>query len=115
MTFAGILLLSHQILFNRKNIKIAWDHIISLSLLGVLAIYVTNIAEIWGIQYMASAKACLIYSLSPFLASLVAYLVLKETLTKKKWLGLLVGFIGLIPILFAHTSPTDLAKNLFLI
>ena len=84
-------------------------------MLGLVSIYITNIAEIWGIQYMSSAKACLIYSLSPFIAALFAYLVLKEKLNRKKWLGLCVGFVGLTPILFTHSSSTDLVKDLLFI
>lgn len=113
MTLAGILLLVHQFVFNREAYKIKAAHILPLLMLGLVSIYITNIAEIWGIQYMSSAKACLIYSLSPFIAALFAYLMLKETLTAKKWLGLCVGFVGLTPILFVNSSSSELAKDLF--
>ncbi len=103
-TFAGILLLIQQFIFNRKAFQIKTAHILTLALLGILSVYITNIAEIWGIQHMVSAKACLIYSLSPFLAAFVAYLVLKETLSAKKWIGLCVGFMGLIPIFMTQSS-----------
>ncbi len=112
MTFAGLLLLTHQFLFNRANFKIKGAHILPLIMLGLVSIYITNIAEIWGMQYMSSAKACLIYSLSPFIAALFAYWMLKETLTAKKWIGLCVGFIGLTPILFTHSSSAEFAKDL---
>lgn len=114
MFLAGILLLSHQFLFNRSNWKIHWNHLIPLVLLGFVSIYVTNIAEIWGIQYMSSAKACLMYSLSPFVAALLAYFILKERMSAKKWMGLTVGFIGLMPILFVSTNSSELSKDLFL-
>jgi len=115
MTFAGILLLGHQFIFNRAAFKIKLRHLLPLLMLGLVSIYITNIAEIWGIQYMSSAKACLIYSLSPFVAALFAYWILKERLSLKKWVGLLVGFIGLTPILFVHSSSAELAKTLFLV
>lgn len=103
MFLAGILLMGHQFIFNRKNICFKASHIVPLFLLGFLNIYLTNIAEIWGLQHMVSAKACLIYSISPFLAALVAYFVLKETLNARKWLGLCIGIIGLIPIFMTHS------------
>lgn len=115
MTFAGILLLTHQFIFNRKAFQIQSAHVIPLVLLGLISIYVTNIAEIWGIQFMSSAKACLIYSLSPFIAALFAFWILKERLTSKKWLGLCIGFVGLTPILFVGSSSSDLAKDLFIV
>ena len=64
----------------------------------------TNAAEIWTISFSESSKMCLIYSLSPFLSALVAYVVLKEVLTKWQWLGLCIGFLGLIPITFKRTA-----------
>jgi drug/metabolite transporter (DMT)-like permease len=112
MTLAGILLLLHQFFFNRNAFKIKSAHIFPLMMLGLVSIYITNIAEIWGIQFMSSAKACLIYSLSPFIAALVAYWILKERLTPKKWIGLCIGFVGLTPILFTHSTSTELAKDL---
>ncbi|MFI4938176.1 MAG: DMT family transporter [Candidatus Berkiellales bacterium] len=115
MTLAGILLLCHQFYFNRPAFKIKMEHVIPLIMLGLVSIYITNIAEIWGIQFMSSAKACLIYSLSPFIAALIAYLMLKEKLTIKKWLGLCIGFIGLTPILFTQSSTAELAKDLLFI
>lgn len=116
MTFAGLLLLGHQFIFNRQaysNIKAS--HLIPLVMLGLVSIYITNIAEIWGLQFMSSAKACLIYSLSPFVAALFAYWVLKEKLNLKKWLGLLIGFIGLTPILFTQSASSDLVKDLLFV
>lgn len=112
MTAAGLLLLAHQWFFNRKMFgSFQWPHVLPVFTLGLVSIYITNIAEIWGMQYMSSAKACLIYSLSPFVAALFAYWMLQETLTWKKWIGLCIGFIGLGPILLTHTP----AKELFLI
>jgi drug/metabolite transporter (DMT)-like permease len=104
MLFAGLLLVGHQLIWNRKQFNFKLSHLLPLTLLGFLAIYVTNITEIWGLQYVDSSKACLIYSLSPFLSALVAYLVLKETLNSKKWLGLIIGFAGLIPIFMTQTQ-----------
>lgn len=115
MAFAGIILLAHQYFFNRKSFRIKSEHVVPLLLLAFISIYVTNISEIWGIQFMSSAKACLIYSLSPFIAALFAFWLLKETLTSKKWLGLCIGFVGLTPILFVGTQASSLAKDLFFV
>jgi drug/metabolite transporter (DMT)-like permease len=112
MTFAGVLLLLQQILFNRKHLHFKILHIGALALLGLFGIYLTNVAEIWGLQHMSSAKACLIYSLSPFIAALVAYLMLGETLNTKKWLGMGIGFLGLIPIFMARSQSEALVGEI---
>jgi drug/metabolite transporter (DMT)-like permease len=111
MLFAGLLLLAHQFIYNRKAFQLKLAHIQSLLLLSFFCIYVTNVAEIWGIQHMVSSKSCLIYSLSPFLAALVAYLVLNEKLSKKKWIALLIGFTGLIPIFMTQSASEAGSKE----
>lgn len=103
MSLAGILLVSWSF-FTKQITPIKLNHIKHLILLTFLNIYITNICEIWGIKYMGAAKPCLMYSLSPFLAAVVAFIILKETLSPRKWLGLAIGFIGILPILFLHTQ-----------
>ncbi len=135
MAFAGLLLLAHQCLSHWFALRFAqqsaphpehqadasmplslgktpttrWSlsHLFYLFLLAFLMIYLCNVSEIWGLQHMASAKACLIYSLSPFLSAAMAFIILKERLGPKKWLGLCVGFMGLIPI-FVAQAPNEL-------
>lgn len=104
MLFSGIILLTYLFITNRTAFKVNTKHLGTFLLLALFAVYLTNICEIWGIKHMVSSKACLLYSLSPFLAALVAFFVLGETLSKQKWLGMFIGFFGLIPIHFAQTS-----------
>jgi drug/metabolite transporter (DMT)-like permease len=104
MLFAGTILLTYLFITNKESLKVSAKHLTTFVLLALFAVYLTNICEIWGIKHMISSKACLLYSLSPFLAALVAFMVLGERLSKQKWLGMLIGFFGLIPIHFAQTS-----------
>lgn len=110
MLFAGMLLVSYQWLTGRHQIKLPAKAIKGIVLLGLANIYLTNIFEIWGLSHMVSSKACLLYSLSPFLAALVAFIVLKEKLNPRKWAGMLIGFFGLWPILYTQTG-TELSSG----
>lgn len=106
MAFSGLLLLIYSFYkFNIvkivKSIKVT--HIKFFIYLSVFNIYLTNVFEIWGLNNMSSAKACMIYSLSPFITAIVAFFILKELLTKKKIFGLMLGFLGLVPMLFLKT------------
>lgn len=112
MFFAGLILLLHQFIWNRKQFTFKISQLKPLLLLGLLNIYLTNVAEIWGMQHMTSSKACLIYSLTPFLGALVAYIVLRETLDSKKWMGLLIGFVGLVPIVMSQSPSEKLAGEI---
>lgn len=115
MLFAGLLLIAYQYIFRRHRFKVGLVHLLPLFVLGLVSIYITNIAEIWGLQYMSSSKACLIYSLSPFVAALFAYFLLKERLSTKKWIGLLVGFIGIMPLLLIDSALDGLSKEIFVL
>lgn len=81
--------------------------------LGFINIYLTNVFEFWGLQYLTSFKTCFIYSLSPFVAALFSYLLFNETLTKRKWWGLAIGFLGFIPVLMSQSTQEDAAGTLW--
>lgn len=114
MLMAGAVLLGYMAIKHRPALaKIRVEHITGVGLLALSNIYLTNIFEIWAIQHMVSSKACLIYSLSPFVSALVAFLVLKETMSRKKIIGMAVGFLGLLPMLFAQ-STEELSAGKFM-
>lgn len=113
MACVGLLLVAHQWFFNRAAFKIKKSHLKTVFLLGFFSLYVTNTAEIWSLKHMHSAKVCLIYSLSPFASAVIAYWLLKEHISQKKALGLLIGFLGLIPIFMLHTG-TEVSAGEFL-
>lgn len=113
MMLAGMILLAYQFFIKKENFlfdRITW---IRLILLALFNIYLTNIFEFWGLKYLTSFKTCFIYSLSPFLSALFSYFLFVEKLTKRKWLGLFIGFTGFIPILLHHTSYEEETGNLF--
>lgn len=77
--------------------KQAWCLILLFSFIGC---YLTNVCEFLGMQGLSSAKACFIYGLSPFMSALFSYFQLKETVTIKKIVGMLLGLVGYIAFLF---------------
>ncbi len=113
MLLAGIILLSYQIFVKKQSLAFdrkTWGR---LFLLAVFNIYLTNVFEFWGLRYLTSFKTCFIYSLSPFLSALFSYFLFSEKLTGKKWMGLLVGFLGFMPILVSQTSSEEQTGHLF--
>ena len=112
MTVAGLIMLLITY-WKRDTVlrlsKSAWKKI---ALLALLNIYLTNVFEFWGLQYLTSFKACFIYSLSPFASSLFSYLLLNEKLSSKKWAGLLIGFVSFVPVLLSQTSFEEAAGQL---
>lgn len=107
MIWAGILLIGYHRIKYPQGIQ--WNRrvIINLVSLAVLNIYITNVFEFWGLQYLSAGKACFIYNLAPFASALVSYFFFHEIMTVKKWLGLIIGFMGFIPVLL-HSTPAEL-------
>jgi len=107
MFVAGFLLLVYQFIREPKSFAVKRAHFLPLFLLAFFNIYLTNVCEVWGLKYLTSAKTCFIYSLSPFLSTLLAYFMFSEKLSSRKWLGLIIGFLGFIPILVHHTASEE--------
>ncbi len=77
-------------------------------------VYASFILEFWSLQYVTSAKASFMYNLSPFITALLAALFLHERLTKRKFVGLIVGFVGTLPILVAGIPYAEVEAGKFL-
>jgi len=60
-------------------------------------VYIT--AECWSLQYLSNAKAYGLYLFSPFISALFGYFVFGEKFTKNKYVGLLLGIIGCLPLI----------------
>lgn len=58
-----------------------------------------------GMQYIDGITACFILATAPFITALILYLRDKEILTMQKCVGLLLGFIALIPIILTQHEP----------
>ena len=113
MFMAGIFMLGYLVLFKREEFTFRPGHFGRIFRLALFNIYLTNVFEFWGLKYLTSFKTCFIYSLSPFFSALLSYWMFSDKMSKKKWLGLLIGFIGFLPILLNETSTEEQSGQLF--
>ncbi len=60
---------------------------------------ISAIGFAWGMQFVDPVKACFVFVLAPFITALLLYWIDQEKLSVKKMYGLLIGFLGVIPIL----------------
>jgi len=114
MMLAAIFMLGFHFFVQKKPISIkkgSWKKLLGLALFNI---YLTNVFEFWGLQYLTSFKTCFIYSLSPFLSALLSYFIFSEVMNTKKWTGLIVGFLGFLPILLSKTSQEEMAGDLWI-
>lgn len=108
MLLAGVLLLGFMAIKNRKAFKPIFKQFFSIALLSLFSIYLTNAFEFWSLQHMTAAKTCFIYSLSPFFAALFSYLHFGEKMNPRKWLGMGIGFAGILPVLAIQKGSSEL-------
>jgi drug/metabolite transporter (DMT)-like permease len=113
MLLAGSLILIYQYLYNRQSLTVEKKDIKPLFMLTFFNVYLTNVLEFWGLQYLVSAKACFLYSLSPFVAALFSYFMFNEMMTYKKWAALILGFLGFFPILLNESATERLVGGLW--
>lgn len=112
MILAGLLLLAYQYCFHRKQFIIKQAHLWPIFIVALTGVYLTNALEFWGLQFMEAGKACFIYSFSPIATALLSYFWFSEKITFKKWVGLMIGILGFIPVLSAHSNGEDLSGSI---
>lgn len=71
--------------------------------------YTAYIFRFWGLQHLTSSKTALLFNSSPFFTAMYSYIFFNEKMTIKQWIGLVIGFLGLIPILLT----TSLAEQVY--
>lgn len=111
MFLAGGLMLGYVGLKYPKSLIFYKQDWLLLFLIAFFNVFITNAFEFWGLQYMSAGKTCLIYSLSPFAAALIAYFFGTEKMPWKKWLGLFVGTLSFCPMMLGPWLDGQLGGN----
>jgi len=109
MTFAGLILFAYLLLRKRGDIRaLGRREWLSLAVLGFFSVYASCVLEFKGLKHLTAAKTCFIYSLSPFFTIFFSYLHFGEKMTRMKWIGMLIGFLGIFPVLMVQTGSEEL-------
>jgi len=109
MLLSGSMLISY-LLFRKKIPTVSKKGWVSLLILALFSIYLTNILEFWSLSHLSAAKTCFIYGLSPFMTALLSYIHFQEKMTKLKWIGLTLGCFGFIPVIMQKTGTEGLLQ-----
>jgi drug/metabolite transporter (DMT)-like permease len=108
MVLAGFIIVTFLFFRKKKDLKITKKQIVPILLLAILSMYLTNALEFFGLQHLSAAKTCFIYSLTPFFAAFFSYLHFKEKMNLKKWIGMIIGFFGIVPVLYIQSGSENL-------
>lgn len=112
MVLAGILLLGYLYFCKRSSLHVrSLDYSLFAQII-IFHIYGAYIFEFWGLQYVTSSKACLLYNLAPFITALLCYFLFKERLTRLQIVALIIGFLGMLPLLISHAQLEDIVGGI---
>ena len=106
MIFAGFVLFIINVI-RKKNLFLMGRTMWLYNAQIIFAIYGKYMLRYWGLAYMPALKMAFLLNIAPFITALMAYFALNDRLSGKQWIGLTVGFIGMIPIL-TTTSKAEL-------
>jgi drug/metabolite transporter (DMT)-like permease len=95
MAIAALLMLGWLALRHPQRLRLSKSMVTMVLLSGGLNFFVTNVFEFLGLSQLPSWKTCFIYNFSPFISALLSYLVMGERLNARKWVGLLIGCLGI--------------------
>ncbi|MCI5052691.1 MAG: DMT family transporter [Simkaniaceae bacterium] len=110
MGLAGIILIGYLLIRKRQSLRLKGREWISIFILALTSIYLTNVFEYYGLKHLSAAKTCFIYSLTPFFSALLSYIHFKERMTPIKWLGMGIGICGMLPVFQMQTGSESLLQ-----
>lgn len=105
-TIAGVFLIGLEALRSKGKIfkQNLRPHLGLIIGIAIFSVFLTNGLEFWGLQYLKSGDTCLFYSMCPFFSAIIAYFMLGEKMTSKKYIGLGIGLVGFV-MLIMSTQP----------
>ena len=106
MIISGTLLLAYLACFTKEKLTIAKKHVGWFLGIIVFHIYFAFVLEYICYDYLPASYVALVYNISPFITALFAYLCLSERITKKQWLGILIGVGAMLPFALLQGAPT---------
>lgn len=115
MFIAGSVLLIYQYFWVGVRRKISPSHFFLYAQIIILGIYAAYGLRFWGLKYLSSSKTAFLYNASPFFSAIYSYIFFDEHMSRRQWLGLIIGFLGLIPILISTSGSEQQVGELFLI
>lgn len=112
ISIAGLLLLAYQLLCVRKKVTFCRKNLIMYGQAIFFGAYITYILRFWGLSQISSIKTAFLFNTSPFFTALYAYVMEKERLSHMQWIGLCLGFVGILPILLTTCTHENLFGEL---
>jgi len=106
MLIAGSILLVYEFWRTSAKFDLKSKDFLTFAQIIFFGMYATYALRLYALKVLPVWKVSFFYNLSPFLTAFYAYLLFSQKLSMKQWIGLIVGFLGMIPILIS-SSPAE--------
>jgi drug/metabolite transporter (DMT)-like permease len=105
MLFSGLILTFY---YRRKSHRLSFAYfkhdMVTLLGISLLTMLVPALFKAYALKNMLSSKAAFLASLDPFVTAIYAYCFWSERLTKKKVIGIILGFTGTFILLLSSSA-----------
>ncbi len=112
MSIAGSLLLGYLYCCKPQLLRVKRKDVGLFARIIIFHIFFAYILEFWALQYVTSFKTSLLYNVSPFITALLSYSFFAHRLTWMQLIGLIIGFIGFMPMLLTHIPVEEIAGHI---
>ena len=113
MFISGIILLAYQYFYAREQFTFKREHIKLYAQIIVFGILISYFLRFWALEYISASKLMFLYNLAPFISAIYSYFAFSEIITRMQWVGMSVGFLGLIPILMTSSAQESSLGEFF--
>lgn len=79
--------------------RLTRQQLIATFALGVTGIFIYNLTFFAALAHIPAGRAALFVALNPIVTALALALLFKERLSKRKWIGITIAFIGAVVII----------------
>jgi drug/metabolite transporter (DMT)-like permease len=100
MLCAGIVLFGGYRYYNKSFPQFNKEQIFLFLQASFFGVYLKYILRNWSLSLLPPGKLAFMLYLTPFIAGICA----GKATTKKQWIALCIGFIGLLPLIFLKTK-----------
>lgn len=94
--------------FRAKFFTVSWKYLASIAVIGGAIAFLLYFT---GLKLTTAGRAAFLHKTLPLYTALLAFVFLREKLTKKYLLAIVVMFMGTIAIYSASINPTELWSN----
>lgn len=112
LLMGGSFILLYYLLYAKKLV-LCRKHSFAYVQMIVIGVYFKHMLRSWSLQYMSAVKMACMFNGTPFIAAILSFLLHGERVSYKQLLGILLGILGLVPLLWIRLENGNQANDVW--